>query len=105
MKRIKKIMIITSIAICCLVLQSCATEKVMEQAKSNYAQGNYHQAFMNAEKLARYGDADAQYAIGYMYYYGLGITKDEDLARSWVRKSAKNGNADAQHALKLLTQS
>ena len=48
---------------------------------------------------AENGDADAQFSIGVMYAYGLGLEKDEKLAVDWFRKAAERGNAPAQYAL------
>lgn len=38
----------------------------------------------------------AQYLIGTLYGYGLGVEKNEELMISWITKSAENGNERAQ---------
>ncbi len=50
---------------------------------------------LSAEK----GDAEAQYKLGYIYYYGLGIEADYDVAFMWYKKSAEQGNANGQYRL------
>ena len=87
------------------LLAGCNTlnrESPTVTAQREYNTGHYAQAFNSAYKSARLGDAEAQYALGYMYYYGRGTAKDLDLARSWIVKSAKNGYPKAQHAVKMM---
>lgn len=66
---------------------------------------NYRQAFVRLMPEARRGQPDAQYAIGYMYYYGQGVTEDRKQALYWIRCAAKAGQSDARKALKLLDHS
>ena len=42
--------------------------------------------------------------MGYMYYYGLGTDKDQDLGRSLIRRAAAKQYPPAIVALKLITQ-
>ena len=49
--------------------------------------------------LAERGDAEAQYALGTLYRYGQGVTRDYDEALRWWRKAAEQGVVDAQYAL------
>ena len=50
-------------------------------------------------KRAESGDAQSQYALGLVYRYGIGVTRDAVLASVWFRKAAEQGNADAQYWL------
>lgn len=61
------------------------------------------EAFLNAifmkgkiEKKAIQGDVNAQFFLGKMYYYGLGIEADEKEAFKWFHKAAINDSPDAQ---------
>jgi TPR repeat protein len=45
------------------------------------------------------GNHSAQYAVGYMYYSGLGTPQDDALAFHWLTKAAKGGNQNAAVAL------
>jgi uncharacterized protein len=42
---------------------------------------------------------NAQYIIGEMYYYGLGVKEDHAEAAIWFRKAAEQGNSDAQFVI------
>lgn len=55
-------------------------------------------------KLALMGDKNAQYTLGYMYYYGKGILKNEELGLSLIKLSAENGNAKAVIAVNRLDE-
>ena len=48
---------------------------------------------------AQYGNARAQYALGYLYFYGLGPEKNTDVAKQWFEKSAQQGLLQARIAL------
>jgi TPR repeat protein len=56
------------------------------------------------EELANKGDAMAQYNIGWINGRGLlgkdGLKQDEDVAKSWFKKSAEQGFQDAVDILK-----
>ena len=45
------------------------------------------------------GDAGAQFDIGLLYAYGLGVPRDDALAVQWFRKAADQGLAVAQNSL------
>ncbi|MDR2751272.1 MAG: sel1 repeat family protein, partial [Clostridiales bacterium] len=40
-----------------------------------------------------------QYRLGYCYYHGDGVEKDYEKTVKWYRKSAEQGNVDAQTSL------
>lgn len=40
-----------------------------------------------------------QYNLGLLYLQGLGVTKDSKEAFEWLRKSAEQGNREAQNQL------
>ena len=50
-------------------------------------------------KSANQGDADGQYAVGYLYKHGEGVEQDLTKAFEFYLKSANQGDADAQYAL------
>lgn len=68
-------------------------------AKQAYARGQYRRAAVLLLPLARQGDADAQYALGYLYYYGLGVPRDAQRAVHWIGQAASRGHEKAQRAL------
>ena len=63
---------------------------------------NYRQAFVRLMPEAEKGQPDAQYAIGYMYYYGQGVIEDRKKAWHWISCAAKAGQADAMTAVGIL---
>ena len=57
------------------------------------------QAERERRAKAEQGDANAQYNLGFMYYYGQGVNKDKAEAAKWYRKAAAQGDADAKRML------
>ncbi len=54
------------------------------------------------ETAAQQGDPDAQYALGYMYFYGIGTVRDTQAAKLWIRRAAAQGQALAVKASDIL---
>lgn len=52
-------------------------------------------------KSSEKGDAMAQFNLGYCYFYGQGMPKDQVTAVKWLRLAADQGNTAAQHVLGL----
>lgn len=99
--------IITILAIT-IFLVSCSSnepkDSPLTKAENTYAQGDYEKAAAQLTPLANKGDAQAQYTLGYMYYYGQGVRRDRQLGTFWMQQSAKQGNTSALKALELLNQ-
>ena len=98
--------ILAVIVIVLTLLAGCQTTdprlSTYENGKINFQHQNYGVAFKQLLPAAYHGQAQAQYAIGYMYYYGLGTTKDKNAAIQWMRKAAHNHNLAAKQALALI---
>jgi TPR repeat protein len=88
------------------------TEKAAAKAAAEAAQKAANEALriqkrseMQANTVARYqsladkGDAYGELRLGEFYRDGDGVTKDEDKARELFKKSADQGNKDAEKAL------
>ncbi len=88
------------------LLLSCATtqQQQLANARRSYVNHDYTRAVDKLLKLAEAGNSEAQYALGYMYYYGLGIAKDQDIARSWIQKAAQQKYPPAITALHEMTE-
>lgn len=76
---------------------------------SNFVEGincfraqNYRKAFIYLKPEAQKGQPDAQYAVGYMYYYGQGVVEDRKQAWCWITKAAKVGQPEAVEAVRIL---
>ncbi len=94
---------IVPIVIICLLLGSCVTQGFnLREGIKNFQIQNYRQAFIRLKPEADKGQPDAQYAIGYMYYYGQGVVEDRKQAWYWINCAARAGQADAIEALKIL---
>ncbi|HAT6977215.1 TPA: sel1 repeat family protein [Legionella pneumophila] len=63
---------------------------------------DYRKAFIRLKPEAQKGNPDAQYAVGYMYYYGKGVVEDRKKARFWITCAARAGQPDAIVALGIL---
>lgn len=96
------------IAICLLasLLTGCMTvaERQYSAGEVAFKQQDYHQAYQYLQKAAQYGNVKGQYALGYLYYYGLGTPQNDVLARHWLYRSASFGNPSAMAALEAMDQ-
>jgi TonB family protein len=61
-----------------------------------YQNKDYEKAYVEYRNLAELGHTDSQYAIGYMYHLGQGVTQNDMLAYGWIRLAADAGNAPAK---------
>jgi uncharacterized protein len=59
---------------------------------------DYQAAFLEWEPLAQQGDAEAQHALGRLYFWGH-LRGELGLALVWYRKTAEQGYGRAQYAL------
>jgi len=85
-----------------LLLTACATEtSQLQKGRSDFQAGRYHSAYKTLLPLARQGNPEAQYAVGYFYYYGKGVKEDEQKAQYWINQSAQHGYAPAIRALEV----
>jgi len=88
---------------CLSLLGGCAISgyNFREGIKSFKVQ-NYREAFILLIPEAEKGQRDAQYAVGYMYYYGQGVVEDRKKAWYWINIAARAGQADAIQAVRIL---
>lgn len=84
-----------------LLLVSCANLS-LEQGKESFLKQDYRQAFIRLMPAAQAGNAEAQYAIGYMYYNGLGTIEDKKKALNWLHKAADQGSVNAIKSLNMI---
>tara|TARA_R110000868_G_scaffold91080_1_gene252630 strand:- start:10402 stop:11352 length:951 start_codon:yes stop_codon:yes gene_type:complete len=82
-----------------------AKDPLLVEAKNNFYDGDYKNAAKDLHVLSKSGDPEAQYALGYMYYYGMGVEKNPIVARRLISMSAEKGNVEAVKALRLLVES
>ncbi len=63
-----------------------------------YEAGHYAEALGELLPLSERGDAEAEFMLGVMYYYGRGVPRDDGLAAVWFFKAARKGSASGQLA-------
>lgn len=103
-KRINSLQIIVALCLS-LGITGCSSIKSCEDyqaAKVNFAEGNYKKSFRFLLPLAAECQPRAQYAIGYMYYYGYGVPRDEEAGFYWIKAAAKQCYQPAIDALALI---
>lgn len=71
----------------------------IEEAKVAISKKDYTLAAKLLEPLAEQGRADAQYALGYLYFNGMGVPKSKRVAARWFKVAADSGNKNAKLAL------
>ena len=54
-----------------------------------YKEKNYQKALPLFEEAAKQGYAPAEFKVGYMYEYGLGVPQDYSKAAYWIKKAEK----------------
>lgn len=74
----------------------------MADAKTSYDIGDHERAFRLSELLAYDGDREAQYALGFMYFHGIGVHRDQELGILWIKKAAEKGHPPAVKAAKAI---
>jgi len=85
-----------------LLLSSVPLLAQFDDGVAAMQQGDYGKALEVWSADANAGDARAQYSLGYLYQFGLGVPMDLFKAKEWYEKAAAQNNADALYALGLL---
>ena len=82
------------------------TAAVQTEAEKLFKSGNYTQAhYVYINELAPIGDKFAQYMLGFMNFYGLGVEEDHIRASAWYRLAAeRNGPSFVAIREKVLDQ-
>ncbi|MDA8561864.1 hypothetical protein N9L02_01980, partial [Gammaproteobacteria bacterium] len=96
-----------SIFIIFFQLTSCASVRMAEEVqlgKSTFNSGNFKLAFQQLMPLAVKCNSEAEYAVGYMYYYGLGLEAHKESGIFWINRSASQMYRPAIKAMQLIRQ-
>ncbi|MDB4044352.1 sel1 repeat family protein [Emcibacteraceae bacterium] len=64
-----------------------------------YFAGDFTTAMKEWRPLADQGNDQAQYELGHLYFYGLGVPQNLIESTKWHRLAADQGFADSQHVL------
>lgn len=99
--------IITSCLFCLLLSGCCAMTRLadrseLQQSRREFNAGYYKHAIHRLIPIACNGNPEAEYAVGYMYYYGYGVAQDPEMGYFWIERAANQGYAPAALALKIL---
>lgn len=91
----------------CFTLVSCVSPKMSQEVqfgKSLFAAGEYKRSFSTLLPAAACGNVQAQYAVGYMYYYGFGTSQDSESGLFWMRQAAAKNYLPAIKALQIIAR-
>ncbi len=69
-----------------------------------YERGDYKAAYEEWLPVALSDDAEAQYSIGVLHYFGKGFPKDFYMAQLWFRKAVAQGHAESQYNLAFMME-
>ena len=89
-----------------LILSACATPSSSSYSaiERNYEAHNYKRAFQDLWGPAMHEQPWAMYAVGYMYYYGIGTEKDQGIGYALIRRAAELNYPPAIVAQKALSK-
>jgi TPR repeat protein len=73
---------------------------LLDQAIFNYDDGDYDDALTKFMLLSSSQNADAEYYLGMMHQYGLGVAVNKKIALYWFGRAAKNKHAEAANMLR-----
>lgn len=75
---------------------STSTFAGLEQGMQAYEAREYEAAFQEFEPLAHSGSPEAQFRLGHLYDWGLGVDKNRKQAAIWYQKAAEQEHVGAQ---------
>jgi hypothetical protein len=99
-------------SVMCLMIGRVIADEVVQstdeirKTASGYEHGrdglkqDYQQAFALYCKAALKGDAESAYNMGFMYFNGRGVARDQGLAARWFKQAADAGDKHAQQMLR-----
>ena len=90
------------LAILLAACTSVRTTQEIQMGKTNFEAGYYRDSFRQLLPAAIQGNPQAQYAIGYMYFYGYGVPLDTETGIFWIKKSAEQQYVPAVQALETI---
>lgn len=81
---------------------SPATVSELAYGKKLFQDGYFKRAMQQLLPLAAEGNMEAEYAVGYMYYYGYGVAQDTETGDFWIKRSADQQFEPAVKALSIM---
>ena len=80
-------------------MSGSAVADPFEDGLDAFNAADYAQAYAIWWRLAKEGDAKAQASLGFMYYSGKGVRRDDEQSLYWFRRAADAGQPTAQFFL------
>lgn len=77
----------------------------LEKVKMAIKKKDYTLAAQLLRPMVERGNIDAQYALGYLHFYGMGVPNNNKLAAQLFNAAAAKGHKDSIEALRLLSSS
>ena len=102
MKQLYHVLFLFLLPILSACNSSLAITSELQQCKRSFETGYYKSAMHDLLPLATNGVAEAQYAVGYMYYYGYGVAQDTDVGYFWIKRATEQHYEPAQKALEMI---
>lgn len=92
-----------TLAIALLLLATApVADSGTEEGITAFEAGNFNKAYEELKPAAHEGNAEAQHRLGMLYFNGLHVEKNYEMARQWLYKAHANGHAGATSSLGLL---
>jgi len=102
-----KLVKIVTFLLMAFAIAGCVSKKEnpqIEIAKLDYIRQDYEAAAMHLWPLVQQGDPDAEYALGYLYFYGKGVPQDVLKGRELIQRAAEKSNVQALKAIDMMAQ-
>jgi hypothetical protein len=87
-----------------LGISGLASAGQLDDANSLLRAKSYEKALPLYAQLADAGNAEAQFRLGEMYWYGDGTQPDLKMATAWMQKAAAQGHAGAKESLAIIKE-
>ena len=100
MKKIRSFFSILLLGISLMMVSVLSFSADYQKGLDAYNHGDFQAALREWRPLAEQGDANAQWELGFMYRFGLGVAENHTEAVKWYRKSAEQGDEWSQNRLK-----
>ena len=92
----------TAAFLLCTAVSAPAMAQDFDKGLAAYNVGDFDTALEELRPLGEQGHAGAQFNLGLMYSYGMGVPQDYAEAVTWYRLAAEQDNAWAQFNLGLM---
>lgn len=102
MSRLLTVFFLSFSLFACATVNSPRVNSELQMGKRYFEAGYYRKALHQLLPLACDGNPEAQYAIGYMYYYGYGVAQDTDTGYFWIQRAASKQYLPAVQALRII---